>query len=138
VGLYASVMGLSRRETAERLPDIVEFADIGEFIHEPVKYYSSGMRARLAFAIAVAVTPDILLLDEVLAVGDQNFRLRCMERLRSFRERGGTLVVVSHDFESVRELCSRAVWLSEGRVLHDGPVDEVIEAYERAEQALTP
>ena len=136
VGLYASVMGLSRRETAERLPDIMEFADIGEFIHEPVKYYSSGMRARLAFAIAVAVTPDILLLDEVLAVGDQNFRQQCMERLRRFRARGGTLVVVSHDFDSVRELCSRAVWLSDGRVLHDGPVDEVIEAYERAEQAF--
>lgn len=138
VGLYASVMGLTSRETETRLPGIMEFADIGEFIHEPVKYYSSGMRARLAFAIAVAVTPDILLLDEVLAVGDQNFRARCMDRLRDYRERGGTLVVVSHDFESVRDLCSRAIWLSEGRVLRDGPVDEVIAAYESAEQALAP
>lgn len=135
VGLYASVMGLTSRETAERLPDIVAFADIGEFINEPVKYYSSGMRARLAFAIAVAVTPDILLLDEVLAVGDQQFRQQCMRRLHEFRERGGTLVVVSHDFDSVRELCGRAVWLSDGRVLQDGSVDEVVAAYERSTQS---
>lgn len=136
--LYASVMGLSRAEVTERLPEIVAFADIGDFIREPVKYYSSGMQARLAFAVAVCVRPDILLLDEVLAVGDQYFRMQCMERLRGFRTRGGTLVVVSHDFESVRELCSRAVWLSEGKVLRDGPVDDVIEAYERADQALAP
>src|SRR5918994_2121478 len=92
--LYASVLGLTRPEIAERFPEILAFADIGDFIHEPVKYYSSGMQARLAFAVAVCVRPDILLLDEVLAVGDQEFRERCLERLRAFRAGGGTMIVV--------------------------------------------
>jgi lipopolysaccharide transport system ATP-binding protein len=130
VALYAAVMGLNRRQIAARLPEIVDFAEIGDFLDEPVKYYSSGMQARLAFAVAVAVEPDVLLLDEVLAVGDQSFRRRCLDRLRAFHRQGGTMVVVSHDSDSVRELCSRAVWLEAGRVRADSGIDEVLAAYE--------
>lgn len=130
VSLYAAVMGLSRREIELRFDDILAFADIGDFIEEPVKYYSSGMRARLAFAVAICVRPDILLLDEVLAVGDHAFRERCLEHLRRFREGGGTLIIVSHDARQVRQLCSRAVWLEEGCVRLEGPVDDVVDRYE--------
>jgi len=127
--LYGTALGLSRREIRERLDDIVAFADIGEFIETPVKYYSSGMVARLAFAVAMCVRPDILLLDEVLAVGDEAFRLQCLARLKTFHEQGGTLVLVSHDLDTVRDLCSRAVWMKEGRIHADGDVDTVLDAY---------
>jgi ABC-2 type transport system ATP-binding protein len=129
VRLYGAMLGLSRREVAERYGQILEFAGLGDFIAMPVKYYSSGMQARLAFAVAVCVDPDILLLDEVLAVGDQAFRERCMERLRQFRRSGGTLVAVSHDPEGIEEICERAVWLDQGRVRMDGPIQEVAAAY---------
>ena len=130
VALYGAVMGLSRAEVARRFPMIVEFAGIGEFIEVPVKYYSSGMQARLAFAVTVCVEPDILLLDEVLAVGDQSFRERCLARLKTFHESGGTLVIVSHDLETVASICSRAVWLDHGEVRMEGAVDVVKSAYE--------
>ena len=130
VELYGAVMGLHRREIAQHLEAIVAFAGLGPFVDEPVKYYSSGMQARLAFAVTVAVDPDILLLDEVLAVGDASFRERCLARLDRFRARGGTLVVVSHDLQQVRRLCDRAVWLEGGRVRREGPAGEVTRAYE--------
>lgn len=129
IALYASVMGLTRAEIRRRFADIVEFAEVGDFIDEPVKYYSSGMQARLAFAVAARVEPDILLIDEALAVGDQAFREKCMSFLRQFRERGGTLLIVSHDLDSVCDLCSRAVWLDHGRVRMSGEAREIIEAY---------
>ncbi|MGH7717639.1 MAG: ABC transporter ATP-binding protein [Gemmatimonadaceae bacterium] len=132
VKLYGAVMGLSRREIEERFPGIVAFAEVGDFIREPVKYYSSGMQARLAFAVAVCVDPDILLVDEVLAVGDLRFRERCVERLRAFQARGGTMVVVSHDMAMVRSLCSRALWLERGRVRMEGEVNRVVDAYQAA------
>ena len=88
----------------------------------PLKYYSSGMEARLAFSVAVCLQPDILLLDEVLAVGDQTFRERCLERLRQYHARGGTLILVSHELEQLRDLCTRGVWLDEGRIVTDGPI----------------
>ena len=132
VEVYGTVMGLTRRELAERYRNIVDFADIGDFIGVPVKYYSSGMQARLAFAVAACADPDILLLDEVLAVGDASFRERCYDRLRTFHARGGTLVVVSHDLPVVRELCTRAVWLDRGTVAMSGPVDDVLAAYAAA------
>lgn len=135
VRLYAAVMGLTRREIAERFDEIVAFADIGDFIDEPVRYFSSGMQARLAFATTVAVDPDILLLDEVLAVGDQTFRERCHTRLRRYREAGGTLVLVTHDLDSVADFCARGVWLDHGRVRMDGPIGEVVAAYREAERA---
>jgi lipopolysaccharide transport system ATP-binding protein len=131
VQLYAAVMGLSRREVAARFEEIVAFADLGDFIREPVKYYSSGMQARLAFSVVVCVEPDILLVDEVLAVGDEEFRQRCEQRLTRFLESGRTLIVVTHDLDSVSRLCSRAIWLDQGRIRADGPSAEVVEAYRK-------
>ena len=129
VHLYAALLGLGRREIERKFPGIVDFAGVSDFISMPVKYYSSGMQARLAFSVAVAVEPDILLLDEVMAVGDQDFRERCMERLRLFRAGGGTLVLVSHDLEGLSDLCGRAIWMEGGQVRMDGEAAAVIEAY---------
>jgi lipopolysaccharide transport system ATP-binding protein len=129
VRLYGAMLGLSGRELAARYDRILDFAGLDDFIAMPVKYYSSGMQARLAFAVAICVDPDILLLDEVLAVGDQAFRERCMERLHRFRGEGGTLVAVSHDPEGIEALCERAVWLQDGRVRMAGPTVEVAAAY---------
>lgn len=129
IALYAAVLGLTRKELAARYDDIVEFAAIPDLPDTPLKYYSSGMEARLAFSVAVCLQPDILLLDEVLAVGDQAFRERCLERLRQYHARGGTLVLVSHELEQLRELCTRGVWLDQGRIVMDGPIDAVLERY---------
>ncbi len=129
IEFYGTVMGFSRKALARRMDQIVAFAGFREFMDLPVKYYSSGMQARLAFSVAVNVEPDILLLDEVLAVGDRSFQEKCLERLRSFQSGGGTLVVVSHDLDLVRSLCSRAVWLENGMTRLDGKVEDVIEAY---------
>jgi ABC-type polysaccharide/polyol phosphate transport system ATPase subunit len=134
VHLYAALLGLGRREIDRHFPGIVDFAGVGDFISMPVKYYSSGMQARLAFSVAAAVEPDILLLDEVMAVGDLEFRERCMERLRRFRARGGTLVLVSHDLEGLSNLCDRAIWMDGGQVRMDGETAAVIAAY----QGLAP
>jgi ABC-2 type transport system ATP-binding protein len=129
IALYAAVLGLTRKELAARYDDIVEFAAIPDLPDTPLKYYSSGMEARLAFSVAVCLQPDILLLDEVLAVGDQAFRQRCLERLRQYHAWGGTLVLVSHELEQLRELCTRGVWLDQGRIVMDGPIDMVLEKY---------
>lgn len=127
--LYGAIMGLSRSQLAQRYREIVEFAGIGEFIDMPVKYYSSGMVARLAFSVAVNVQPEILLLDEVLAVGDQSFQEKCHNHLRAHRSRGGTMVIVSHSGEVVREMCSRAVWLDSGETRMEGEANAVLDAY---------
>ncbi len=129
IALYAAVLGLTRKELAARYDEIVEFADLPDLPDTPLKYYSSGMEARLAFSVAVCLQPDILLLDEVLAVGDQAFRERCLERLRQYHARGGTLILVSHELEQVRELCERAVWLDNGKIVMDGPIDAVLAGY---------
>lgn len=132
VRLYAAMLGLGRRDLGGkggRFEEILEFAGLGDFISMPVKYWSSGMQARLSFAAAICLEPDILLLDEVLAVGDQEFRERCMERLRAFKAAGGTMVVVTHDPEGIEELCPRALWLEAGRVQGDGPTREIAAAY---------
>jgi lipopolysaccharide transport system ATP-binding protein len=129
VRLYSSVLGFASADIEAAFPDIIAFADIGDFINEPVKYYSSGMQARLAFAVAVCAEPDILLLDEVLAVGDQAFRARCFDRIRQFHQSGRTLVTVTHDLNTIRSVCTRAVWLDRGQVRMDGDIDEVIDAY---------
>lgn len=130
--LYASVLGLGRRELQEHWRDIEEFSEMGDVLDMPTKYYSSGMEARLAFSVAVCLEPDILLLDEVLAVGDRSFRERCIERLARFHARNGTIILVSHELEQVRELCSRAVWLERGTIRMDGPAGSVLAAYEDA------
>jgi lipopolysaccharide transport system ATP-binding protein len=108
----------------------VEFSGIGPFIDQPLRTYSSGMTLRLAFSVAVHVEPDILILDEVLAVGDQAFQLKCMERIMEFREQGKTFLFVSHSTGAVQKLCERALWLDHGELLMDGDAAEVAAAYE--------
>lgn len=129
VFLYGSLMGLSRREMTARLDEIVAFADMADFLDLQVKYYSSGMYTRLAFAVATAVDPDILITDEVLAVGDEAFQRKCMDRILTFRHMGKTIIFVSHALETVRTLCDRAVWLDHGAVRVIGTTGEVIDAY---------
>jgi len=129
VALYGAIMGLSRRELAQRFEAITAFAEIGDFIETPVKYYSSGMQARLPFAVAVCADHDVLLLDEVLSVGDEKFREKCLEHLADYHARGGALVVASHDLVSLRRLCTRAIWLEQGRPVMVGPLDEVTAAF---------
>lgn len=129
VFLYGSLMGLGRAEMAARLPEIAAFADIGDFIDTEIKHYSSGMYTRLAFAVATAVDPDILITDEVLAVGDESFQRKCMERIYGFRRAGKTIIFVSHALEVVRSLCDVAVWLDHGEMQAVGRAGEVIDAY---------
>ncbi len=128
--LNASLLGLSRKETRERFDPIVEFAGIGDFIDEPLRTYSTGMVMRLAFSIAIQADPDILLIDEVLAVGDANFQEKCREKMASFGRQGKALLFVSHSAAAVRETCRRALWLDHGSIMMDGEVREVLEAYE--------
>ncbi len=120
VFLNASVLGLSREETEAQFDDIVAFASIGDFIDTQVKFYSSGMYVRLAFAVAVHTDPDVLLVDEVLAVGDEAFQRKCMDRIREFQQQGRTIILVTHSLDQVVELCGRCVLLHQGEVLFDG------------------
>ncbi|MBV8859694.1 MAG: ABC transporter ATP-binding protein [Acidobacteria bacterium] len=131
VYMNAALMGLSRRETERLFPEIERFAEIGDFIRQPVKTYSSGMFVRLAFAVASNVEPDILVIDEALAVGDAVFQHRCLRRIKEIQERGATVLFVSHDAAAVRALCTRAVLMSAGRVLSDGPPIEVLNHYQK-------
>jgi len=128
--MNASLLGLSRRETDALFPQIERFAEIGDFLYQPVKTYSSGMYVRLAFAIASSVEPDILIIDEALAVGDAVFQHRCVRRIKDLHERGTTVLVVSHDAAAVRALCSRAILLNQGRLISDGAPAEVLNHYQ--------
>jgi ABC-2 type transport system ATP-binding protein len=128
VFLTASILGLSRDQVEARFDDIVAFSGIGDFIDTAVKFYSSGMYVRLAFAVAVHTDPDILLVDEVLAVGDEAFQRKCMERIQLFREEGRTIILVSHSAQQVAELCDRGIVLSNGKVVFDGDTNEAIGA----------
>lgn len=123
------MLGLSRKEIARRFDDIVEFAELADFIDAPVKTYSSGMYARLGFAVAISVKPDVLLVDEVLSVGDESFSHKCVERFQAFKAEGRTLVMVTHDLAMVEKLCDRALWLKGGRLEDDGEPRRVIDAY---------
>jgi ABC-type polysaccharide/polyol phosphate transport system ATPase subunit len=127
--LNALLLGHRRREVDARLDEIVDFSGLGDLIHSPIRNYSTGMMARLGFAVATAWVPQILLLDEVLAVGDASFRERCHARLERFRSGGSAIVLVSHSAEDLRENCERAVWLDGGRVAADGPTEEVLQRY---------
>ncbi len=131
VFMNASLLGLTRRETEKLFPAIERFAEIGEFLYQPVKTYSSGMYVRLAFAIAASVDPDILIIDEALAVGDAVFQHRCLRRIKDLHERGTTVLFVSHDAAAVRALCSRAILLKAGRVVEDGKPNEVLNHYQK-------
>jgi ABC-type polysaccharide/polyol phosphate transport system ATPase subunit len=129
VRLNASLLGLSRSRTGEALESIVDFSEIRDFIHDPVRTYSSGMVMRLAFSVAVHVDPDILIIDEVLGVGDQRFQAKCFDRILQFKRAGKTLLFVSHGGDPVRLLCDRAIWLDHGKMLLEGPPAQVLEAY---------
>lgn len=133
VFLNGALLGRPRHEMARRLDRIVEFAELAEFIDLPVKNYSSGMYARLGFAVAVDVEPEILIVDEVLAVGDERFQAKCMERIRAIRAGGTTLLYVSHSMEQVTALCDRVIVLHRGRVLHDGGADEAFRRYRESQ-----
>jgi ABC-2 type transport system ATP-binding protein len=129
VFLNGSILGLSRKQIETRFDDIVEFAGIERFIDMPVKNYSSGMYVRLGFSIAINVDPDVLLVDEVLAVGDEQFQRRCLERVAELRSAGKTIVVVTHSLATVRNLCDSAVWLEHGKVMELGSAGAVADAY---------
>ncbi len=127
--LNGSILGLSRAQITDRFDDIVGFSELDAFIDTPIKHYSSGMYMRLGFSIAIHVDPDILVIDEVLAVGDQNFQHKCLDRIRDFKRRGKTIVFVSHDLATVSQLCSRAILLHEGRVVARGSTSKAIDHY---------
>jgi len=129
VFLACALMGLNRRETLARFDQILEFADIGEHIDQPIKHYSSGMVVRLGFAIATSVTPDVLITDEVLAVGDESFQKKCMTWMENYLAGGGTLLLCSHSMYHVQKLCRHAIWLHEGRVQMQGTAADVTRAY---------
>ncbi|GAB3590550.1 ABC transporter ATP-binding protein [Angustibacter peucedani] len=122
-------LGLTPAQVRERFDDIVEFSGIGDFVYLPMKAYSSGMSARLRFAISTAATPDVLMIDEALATGDAQFRARSAERVAQIVEDAGTIFLVSHSLASIRAMCTRAIWIDKGVVVMDGPVDEVCDAY---------
>jgi ABC-2 type transport system ATP-binding protein len=132
VMLNAAILGLSKRETERRFDRIVEFAGIRDFIDAPLRTYSTGMSARLGFAIATDVDPDVLILDEVLSVGDHEFQKKSLDRINSFRERGVTILFVSHALGVVAQMCTRVAWVNGGRVQAIGPAEEVVAAYQRA------
>ena len=136
VYLNGSLLGLSRREITERFTDIVSFAEMERFIDMPVKHYSSGMYVRLGFAIAVHVQPDILLIDETLAVGDLSFQRKCLDRIYELKRGGITILFVSHNLEVVRQLCSRAIWLDQGVTKAEGRTEKVVGRYLEHESAL--
>ncbi|MBJ7328720.1 MAG: ABC transporter ATP-binding protein [Solirubrobacteraceae bacterium] len=129
VYLSGAIMGMPRREVRRRFDEIVAFAGVEEFIDTPLKRYSSGMGLRLAFAVAAHLEPEIMLVDEVLAVGDIDFQRRCLERIGSLRDEGRTVVFISHDLGAVTRLCTRAVQLSGGQVVAEGPVEDVVASY---------
>ncbi len=128
VFLNAAILGMSEQETRERFDDIVAFSEIGDFIDQEVKHYSSGMFMRLAFSVAIHVELDVLLVDEVLAVGDAPFRAKCNEKLKELAAQGVTMMVVSHSVGQVKQLCTRGIVIRKGKIIFDGPIDEAVEA----------
>lgn len=130
VFLNGTLLGYTRAEVERLFDEIVDFAEVHEFIDAPLRTYSSGMQARLGFAVATAQRPDILLVDEVLSVGDERFQEKCYARMEQFRQGGATILLVSHSGKFVRAFCDRAVWLDHGQVRALGPADQVIDAYQ--------
>jgi ABC-type polysaccharide/polyol phosphate transport system ATPase subunit len=126
---YTAVLGYPKKKLLEKTAEIIEFADIGDFINQPLKNYSSGMKARLAFAVSVNIDPDILILDEVLSVGDAVFKEKSYNKITEFFNNGKTILFVSHSMESIRTLCNRVILLDKGQLVMDGKPEEVIEEY---------
>lgn len=127
--MNGTLMGYTREEMDAKIPEILEFADIGDFVYQPVKTYSSGMFVRLAFALSVTVEPEVMIVDEALSVGDAFFQAKCFSKLEEIKLRGTTILFVSHDMLSVKKLCNRAIWIEKGHVRMDGDASEVCEAY---------
>ena len=125
----ASIFGLTKKEIDNRLDKIIEFSELGNYIDNPVRTYSSGMYMRLAFSVAINVDADILLVDEILSVGDQHFQEKCLNKMKELKKEGKTMVFVTHSLGSARELCDRAIWLNKGVVQMDGETDKVIDEY---------
>jgi len=128
--LLGMFLGIPRNDITHRMNEIIEESQLGEFIDQPVRYYSTGMRARLGFSVAVNLDPDVLLLDELLAVGDAEFREKSLEVMRNRLASDRTIVLVSHQTPTLRKLCNRAVWLDEGKTILEGNIDEVLQRYE--------
>ena len=125
----AAIFGLTKKEIDDRLQSIIEFSELGDFIDSPVRTYSSGMYMRLAFSVAINVDAEILLIDEILAVGDQHFQDKCFAKLEELAKSNMTIVIVSHSLDSIKKLCNRAIWINEGKVAMDGKCSEVIDEY---------
>jgi ABC-type polysaccharide/polyol phosphate transport system ATPase subunit len=127
--LNGAILGLGKKEMDQKFDKIIEFSELGRFIDMPLRHYSAGMYMRLGFSIAIYVEPEILLVDEVLAVGDESFQTKCLDKINEFKDQGVSIVFVSHALDSVRSLCDRAVWLDEGRIAAKGPVEKVVDSY---------
>lgn len=125
----ASIFGLTKKEIDKRMNDIIEFSELKEFIDSPIRTYSSGMYMRLAFSIAINVDAEILLIDEILAVGDQHFQDKCFAKLQELKNSDKTIVIVSHGLESIKQLCNRAIWIYDGKIRMDGSVEQVADEY---------
>jgi ABC-type polysaccharide/polyol phosphate transport system ATPase subunit len=129
VRVNAAMMGVTRRQMADRFEEIVDFSGVREFINEPMRVYSAGMTVRLAFSVAIAADPEVLLIDEVLAVGDQAFYARCLDRIKRFQREGKTMVLASHSAELITMMCQRGLWIERGEIVKQGSAAEVIAAY---------
>ncbi|GLI09878.1 teichoic acid ABC transporter ATP-binding protein [Paenibacillus tyrfis] len=128
--LNGTIMGYSKKEIEDKLDSIISFAEIGEFINQPVKTYSSGMFARLAFAVAINVEPDVLIVDEALSVGDTRFQMKCIEKMKQIKESGTTILFVSHATEQIKRFCTKAIWIEKGHIKAIGDANEIVNLYE--------
>jgi len=133
--LNGALLGHTRRDIETRLDEIIEFAELESFINSPLRTYSTGMMARLGFSIATTWKPDILILDEILAVGDENFRRKCGVRMNKFKDEGTTILLVSHNADNIESMCSRAIWLDRGEIKVEGSTKEVINFYRQSQSA---
>ena len=127
--INASIVGLTKKESDERLNDIISFSELEKFIDNPVRTYSSGMYMRLAFSVAINVNADILLIDEILAVGDANFQQKCFAKLNDLKKQGITIVIVTHDSNTIRSFCDRAIWVNKGKIVFDGDANKAVDKY---------
>ncbi len=125
----ASIFGLTKKEIEKRIDQIIDFSELGDYIDNPIRTYSSGMYMRLAFAVAINVDADILLVDEILSVGDQHFQEKCINKMKELKEQGKTMVFVTHSLGTAKDLCERAIWLNDGEIKMDGKTSDVIDEY---------